>query len=110
VAIDDNVVAGMRAAGFTEEQIDAARGERAPTVEDVCEVWEENWPAFLVFEGLATQWHIEAGMSGALWTGLNYASAEVEIRMQGIKRADRQKVYADVKIMERAALEVLNSK
>jgi hypothetical protein len=99
----------MRAAGFTEEQIAVARAKREPEGELVCEVWEENWPAFLLFEGLATQWKITAGMGGALWTGLDYQAAEVLIRMR-IPEADRIKVFADVQVMERAALEVLNSK
>jgi hypothetical protein len=97
----------MRAFGATEDQIEQARQHAEPATEDMCEVWEENWPSFLIFEGLATQWKITAGMGGALWTGLDYQATETLIRMR-IPEADRIKVFGDVQVMERAALAVLN--
>jgi hypothetical protein len=70
------------------------------------EVWPDNWNAFEVFAALQTQWR--SGMSGP--TGLDYTALEPVMRLQGIKKRDRQDVFAGVRVMEVAALEVMRAK
>jgi hypothetical protein len=59
-----------------------------------------------VFAALQTQWR--SGMSGP--TGLDYTALEPVMRLQGIKKRDRQEVFAGVRVMEIAALEVMRAK
>jgi len=70
------------------------------------EVWPDNWNAFEVFAALQTQWR--SGMSGP--TGLDYTALDPVMRLQGIKKRDRQEVFAGVRVMEIAALEVMRAK
>jgi hypothetical protein len=55
---------------------------------------------------MQTQWR--TGMSGA--TGLDYNALEPVMRLQGIKKRDQTEVFAGVRVMEIAALEVMRSK
>ena len=59
-----------------------------------------------VFTSLTTQWNI--GMSGA--TGLRYEAVPLVLRMVGVPRGDWPQVFADLRIMEQAALEVIRGK
>ena len=47
-------------------------------------------------------------MSGA--TGLDYSALEPVMRLQGIKKRDQTEVFAGVRVMEIAALEVMRAK
>lgn len=91
--------------GAPPEVIEAARRKAEPE-EEVCWVYEENWNSVLFFFACATQWVVS--MSGR--TGLNYPGVESVMRMHGTKRKDRKALFADVQVMEFAALEVLNKK
>lgn len=64
-------------------------------------VYPENWPAVRAFDALGTQWR----MSMAGPTGLDYAALPAVFDLLGID--DRAGVFADLRIMERAALEEL---
>ena len=71
------------------------------------EVFEDNWPSFMFFMQLTTQWVKDyPGMGGRIMSGLNYASVEAMMRIQRIK--NRQELFADIQIMEFAALPILN--
>lgn len=74
------------------------------------EVWQENWDSFSLFVGAETQWTVGVGMAGVLWVGLDYDRLETVMRLRGIPRRERSRLFADVQIMERAALPVLNDK
>lgn len=94
----------MRAMGAPEEVIEAVCGQQA--VEDeVCWVHDDNWDSVVFFFGLGTQWTM-AGMGG--YCGLSYAGVEACLRMSGLKRRRRARLFEDVRIMEHAALPVLN--
>lgn len=71
---------------------------------EVCEVWEENGPVLELFLACATQWRMD-GMSGTV-LGLDYPGVEALLRLRKVR--DRAAVFADLQVMERAALEVLN--
>jgi hypothetical protein len=63
-----------------------------------CEVWPDNWPAACVFLDSLTQWRYSH--SGPM--GLDYTALETVMRIQGVE--NMQAVFADVRVMEAAAL------
>lgn len=71
---------------------------------EVCEVWAENWGVLELFLACATQWRVD-GMSGTV-LGLDYPGVEALLRLRRVR--DRAAVFADLQVMERAALEVLH--
>lgn len=66
------------------------------------EIWPDNELAVLVFLDLGTQWR--HGMNGI--TGLDYCAIPVLMDLRGIAQEDRRDVFAGVKVMERAVLEL----
>ena len=66
-------------------------------------VWPDNVAAVDVFIAMSTQWRV--GMSGA--TGLDYGVLPVVMRHAGIKRSAQAAVFADLRILESAALEIM---
>jgi len=69
----------------------------------IVEIWPENLPAFEVFRALTTQWR--AGMNGP--TGLDYNVLPELWRRLDIRKKERNRVFADLQEMERAALSVM---
>lgn len=74
--------------------------------EEEVEVWPQNWRAVKLFIAVSTQWRV--GMGGA--TGLDYAAVAAAMDMQGIKKKARNRLFADVRIMEAAVLEMWSEK
>lgn len=66
------------------------------------EVWPDTQRPILVFDALGTQW-LRAGMTGVP-TGLIYASLEPVLRVMAVPAEDWQEVFADVRVLEEAAL------
>lgn len=93
----------------TEDEALAAFGlvREGPEPEDAtfC-VWPENWQAFVLFSGLATQWSV--GMGGP--TGLRYESIPVVMRMRKIPRDDWPTLFEQVRVMESEALKYFAEK
>jgi len=82
--------------------IDVNLPEETPELD----VYQENWPAVMLFCSLSTQWNIIA-MGG--YSGLNYPALKIVLDMTpDIK--DSYQVFLDIQVMERAALKVLNAK
>lgn len=69
-----------------------------------------NIEAVRVFWALSTQWRTISGMSGAAYTGLDYAALPVVLRMNGVTRANQARVFESVRVMEAAALDVLRKR
>ncbi|KAF1043063.1 MAG: hypothetical protein GAK35_02383 [Herbaspirillum frisingense] len=85
----------LQAIGLKPEDLDpAALG---------CDVYPENMPAVQVFEAMDTQWR--TGMGGVY--GLDYAALPAVLRMLGIGRNRWKEIFSDLRVMEAAALEVL---
>lgn len=61
-----------------------------------------------VFWALGNCWRIDS-MAGR-WLGLDRPAIESTLRLMGVKRKKRSGVFEDLRVMEGAALEVLNSK
>lgn len=74
-------------------------------------VHHDCWITVMVFLALQTQWRRElGGMSGVLgWHGLDYVAAESVIRLMGYRR-QASDIFAGLRIMESAALSLLNAK
>ena len=87
----------MAAFGFSKDDF-AGEAEFA--------VWPDNWLALSVFLDMDTQWRV--GAVGP--TGLDYSALEPVMRLQGVRKRDRQDVFAAVRVMEAEALRVMREK
>lgn len=80
---------------------------QAGELENVVEVWEENWPSVSFFlDYCATQWRV--GIGGA--TGLDYTAVIASLRTLRLPRERFDEVFADVRVLESAALETMAKK
>ena len=59
---------------------------------------------------METQWRAIADRWGAMVIGLDYAAAIGVMRDLGMKRKSRAEMLASLRVMERAALPVLNQR
>lgn len=77
-------------------------------------VWPENYRAVRLFYALGTQWRVLAGPTAVIWLGLDYGALDaVESRIPataGISDPDRATVFAQLRAMEREALDVLRNR
>ena len=65
--------------------------------------YRDNWPAFVLFVQMQTQWRV--GFSGPI--GLDYSAlTDLVFAAAGIEEADRIARFEDLRVMEKAALEV----
>jgi len=64
-------------------------------------LWPESEEAFDLWLSIQTQWSV--GMGGA--TGLNYPGVEACMRLRGLKKKSRQKLFLPIQMMERVCLE-----
>ena len=69
-------------------------------------LWPENVVSWNLFQAVSTQW--EVNMAGA--TGLRYPSVEIVMRLAGVKRRDRERVFNEIQCMERATLSAWREK
>lgn len=77
---------------------------KADIPEDEYDVWPDNWPAFLLFEAMSTQWRV--GIGGA--TGLDYNALPPVASMLGMKRREIPEVFHDIRVMEAEAMLVMS--
>jgi hypothetical protein len=74
------------------------------SVEQHCEIWDDNWETVMMFVRMSTQWNTSmAGM-----TGLNYPSLEWLCKLYSVK--DPVVLFEGIQVMEMAALSVLSAK
>lgn len=64
-----------------------------------------NWDSVCTFLNCETQWVVAVSMAGLIWWGLDYKAVDVVLRRT--KVADADAVFADLQLMEGAALDVL---
>lgn len=67
---------------------------------DVFYLWPENVPAWQLFMACGTQWR--TGMAGR--EGLDYGGLQVVMQMQGVSPRRQSQRFAEVQVMELAAL------
>lgn len=68
---------------------------------EIIEVWDINWPTFILFSNLTTQWRT-SGMGSA--TGLDYNAIPTTGKMLGFKKKQVNEMFPDIVIMENEAL------
>lgn len=100
LGLDDDDKAAFADLGVEVVELDGP----APIEVDPSEVWAENWPAFLVFLDLATQWRCIGVGNRLVRLGLDYGEVDRMIVRHG---ADAD-VFSQIQILEQAALPVLN--
>ena len=95
--------------GVSAEAIeDAAQQEREQGAFDV---YEDNMQSLGIFLILVTQWRVLAGGLGrAVWLGIDYCSIPPVLDMLGVPAAERAAIFGDLRLMERAALPMINRK
>lgn len=71
----------------------------------MCEIWPENERALALFLACRTQWR--AGPMGGV-LGLDYPGVLAVMRIRREPR--REQLFADLQVMETAAIDVLNRK
>ncbi|KMO39612.1 DUF1799 domain-containing protein [Methylobacterium aquaticum] len=72
------------------------------------EVWDDHWLAFSVFRALGSQWRVLVAGKAVVHLGLDYPGAEVVMRHLLPPGTDASAVFADLMLMEAAALPILN--
>jgi len=75
----------------------------AEEYEQGIEVWEDNWPIFIVFTKMSTQWR--CGPGGPV--GLDYNVAKWLFELHDIQ--DQRQALSDLRMMEAAALKEIAS-
>nr|WP_085646864.1 MULTISPECIES: DUF1799 domain-containing protein [unclassified Pseudomonas] len=70
---------------------------------DDVEVWPCNWPVFLLFKRMSTQWRVGAG--GAI--GLDYNCIRDVAGFLGIKKKNLAEIFPDLQVLEGEALRVM---
>ncbi|WP_292458215.1 DUF1799 domain-containing protein [Mesorhizobium sp.] len=73
------------------------------------EVWRINWQSLMAFLRCETQWRAVAVAAGEgsrlIWLGIDYASARPVYARRN--RAEERRLFDDICVMERAALEAM---
>jgi len=92
--------------GASRESIELIKKQYKST--DDFEVFADNWDTVIFFSRLSTQWRIAVGMGGGHYLGLDYSGVEAVMRLENIQK--KKTLFADLQIMEREALTVLNKK
>lgn len=78
-----------------------------PAQSDEILIWPENAESVNFFvDYCRTQWRVGAGGP----TGLDYTAVLATMRASPIPRARRDEVFADVRVMESAALDAMHAK
>lgn len=107
--VDEHALEAMEAFGVPPELIAKERAKALPSTpakpaDPECEVWEENWPSWLFFLKVQTQWIWTSGMA-VVRMGLNYPAVESTLRMAGIPRRQWPALLDDLQVIEVAVLD-----
>lgn len=81
------------------------RHEQGQTSQDF-EAWEENRQAIELF--CMCPWRVLAGMSKAVFQGLDYPALRAIFDMMHVSKRLWPVIFADIRLIERGALEGLN--
>lgn len=90
-----------------EDEIERALGSLEPDPPEPFEVWAENVAALEIFLSLSTQWR--AAAPGGPVTGFDYGGVRAVFWARGVRLRDRERLFGDVQVMERAAAAVFNA-
>ena len=70
------------------------------------EIWPENEESIALFSSLSTQWRI--GFSGP--TGLDYNVLFTRMALLNIGADSQERLFQDIRVIEREALQILNKR
>lgn len=70
-----------------------------------CQIWEENLESFTVFQALTTQWRVS---DMGHFFGLIYPAVESVLNLMITSKKRKSELFYDIRVMESAALEILN--
>lgn len=114
--MDESALDSLKAAGAPPEILEQKRAElqQLARMQDI-EVWPEHCHAMDVFFAMSTQWNIISSMAGSSYTGLKYEVLDlVESRLAldptDPDAPDAKTRFAQIRILERAALGYLNQR
>jgi hypothetical protein len=108
--VDENVIEGFLMAGTPQEFIDEMIASMQPAdVDDDYEIWPENWDVMQIFLSMNADWSIAVGMSGIAYNGIKTTAIESAFNIFRITNKNRLEYFEKIKIMERAALPLLNA-
>lgn len=68
------------------------------------ECWPDNWIPYCAFSKLDTQWSRESGRR----TGIRYEAIQSVLELDAVGKKERARIFNDLIVMEREALELLN--
>ncbi len=97
--MDSEARAQFARLGVALDPVDPDRDE-----EEITEVFAGNWTSLSAFVTVATQWRVVATMGGLIWVGLDYPAVKMVLDHSGLPAP----VFDDLRVMENAALAVLN--
>ena len=98
------MLADFRALGV---DIKADAFDETQDEQEAFEVWAINWKAVTGFVTIETQWRVTGTPVGLCWLGIDYTAAAAALR--GRSRRKFRALLADLRIMEAAALPILNT-
>lgn len=78
--------------------------DAATPAKEAFEVMPDNWTSVIAFLACETQWRLLAGARALVWLGLDYAAVDTVLRH--LAPDDPASVFADIQVMEGAALDV----
>lgn len=73
------------------------------------DIYPDNEAAVAVFLALQTQWRVISGMARVVYQGIDYSAVPAVLSLMAIPRADRGESFVALRVMESAALRVLNA-
>jgi hypothetical protein len=77
--------------------------------QELFEVYACNQGVLTAFLSVSTQWRVVAGMAGMIRLGLDYGGVLAALKLLGVPKGDRPRIFEGLRAMEQAALEVLNA-
>ncbi len=98
----------MRALGVPAESIAGIREEEDEDDQEQFLVYPCNWPTVQAFQRLSRSWSVAAGMGGLIYLGLRPEACESVLRLMKIPDSEQLEVFDGLRVMESAALEVMN--
>lgn len=98
--MDDEARAQFARLGVELEPVDPDDNDE----EEATNVFADNWTSLSAFVSVATQWRVVATMAGLIWIGLDYPAVKIVLDHLDMPAH----VFDDLRIMENAALSVLN--
>lgn len=93
----------MYESGPSAEQLAILGLTAADMLDEDVEIWPCNWPVFLLFNRMSTQWR--AGPGGAV--GLDYNCIRDVAGFLGIKKKKLAEIFPDLQVLEGEALRVM---